>query len=266
MNSPSEERSPLDQKLIAELVKKASLEVSEILVADQVDSTNQWAIELINSGKSNFALASDYQSHGRGRLSRVWQAPPRSSILLSICLNLNGVTNLGWLNLWAALVVKRILSESVAFEVKVKWPNDLVIEHEADYLKFGGILSQIHKDKVIFGVGINYSQEKSELPVPTATSLKLISEIRHGREVLIAEIIAAFFSSWQSEAASSQFPTQATKREYRHCSFSLGRLVKVELSKGEVIVGEAIEVAESGALLVKTQSGEIKTITAGDVS
>jgi biotin-(acetyl-CoA carboxylase) ligase len=43
-------------------------------------------------------------------------------------------------------------------------------------------------------------------------------------------------------------------------------LVKVELSQGEVIVGEAIEVAESGALLVKTQSGEIKTITAGDVS
>jgi BirA family transcriptional regulator, biotin operon repressor / biotin---[acetyl-CoA-carboxylase] ligase len=266
MNLPTQERSPLDQKLIAELVKKASSEVSEILVVDQVDSTNQWAIELIKAGKSNFALAADYQTHGKGRLQRIWQAPARSSILLTICLEQKNVTNLGWLNLWAALTVKKILSESVSFEIKIKWPNDLVVEFEESYLKFGGILSQIQQHQVIFGIGINYSQELSELPVPTATSLKLLSSSSRSREDLIAELISGIFTAWQSESESSRFPTSATVREYRHCSFSLGRSVKVELSNGEIILGEAIDLTDTGALLVKTKTGVIHTVTAGDVN
>jgi BirA family biotin operon repressor/biotin-[acetyl-CoA-carboxylase] ligase len=259
------ERSPLNQKLIEELVKKGPAGVNEILVLPETQSTNQYAIDLLAQGKTNFAVVTDFQSQGKGRLARIWEAPAESSILLSVSMNLNGVTNFGWLNLWAALVVKRILSESASFETKLKWPNDLVVVSNDSFLKFGGILSQIHEDNVIFGIGINFSQKQSELPIASATSLKLIGFEERTREDLIAELISGIFTAWQIEATSSEFPTAATIREYQQASYSLKRLVTVDLPNGETITGEAVGLAANGALLVKTENGQTHTITAGDV-
>jgi BirA family biotin operon repressor/biotin-[acetyl-CoA-carboxylase] ligase len=265
MEQPSMERSPLNQKLIEELVKKGPAGVSEILVLPETQSTNQYAIDLLAQGKSNFAVVSDFQSQGKGRLGRIWEAPAQSSILLSVSMKLNGVNNFGWLNLWAALVVKRILGESASFEIKLKWPNDLVVVDDDGFLKFGGILSQIHEDNVIFGIGINYSQDKSELPIETATSLKLIGFTQHAREDLIAELITGIFTSWQIEASSSEFPTSATVREYQQASYSLNKTVTVDLPSGERITGEAVGLAANGALLVRASDGTTHTVTAGDV-
>jgi BirA family transcriptional regulator, biotin operon repressor / biotin---[acetyl-CoA-carboxylase] ligase len=266
MNQTAWERSPLSQKLIVDLVKKGSAGLGEIVYLPETSSTNQRAKELVDAGKTSFAVITDFQSAGKGRLDRIWEAPKESSILISIVESLNGVSNLGWLNLWAATIARRVLLENFLFEIKLKWPNDLVVPDGDSFLKFGGILSQIHQDNAIFGIGINFSQDRDELPISSATSLKLLNVQYRQREEVISDLISTFHLNWQSEAASSEFPTAATVREYQAASHSLAKEVSVSLPSGELISGIAEGLAANGALLVKTKSGEIHTITAGDVS
>lgn len=266
MNQAEWERSPLSQKLIVDLAKKGSAGLGEIVYLSETSSTNQRAKKLIDEGKTSFAVITDFQNAGKGRLDRIWQAPKESSILISMVEKLNGVSNPGWLNLWAATIVRRVLFENFLFEIKLKWPNDLVVPNGNSFLKFGGILSQIHKDQVIFGIGINYSQDQNELPIVTATSLKLLTVQYRPREEVLADLISTMHLNWQSEAASSEFPTAATVREYQAASHTMAKKVSVSLPNGKVITGIAEGLAANGALLVKTQSGEIHTITAGDVN
>lgn len=266
MNQTEWERSPLRLNLIQDLVKRATAGVSEIIYLPETGSTNQHAKELVDTGKSDFAVVTDFQVAGKGRLNRIWEASPKSSILLSLAFKLNGVGNIGWLSLWAATVARRVLMENFSLPVELKWPNDLVVATENSFLKFGGILSQLYKDQVIFGVGINFSQEKSELPIPMATSLKLQEVDFVAREFVIADLISNFCNSWSLDAKSDQFPTKATIREYQEASYSLGREVLVSLPNGEEITGIAVALAENGALLVRNQNGEVETITAGDVN
>lgn len=266
MNQTAWARSPLSQKLIVDLVKKGSSGLTEIVYLPEISSTNDLAIERIDSGESSFVVVTDFQSAGKGRLDRIWEAPKESSILISIVERLAEVNNQGWLNLWAANTVKKVLVKNFFIEIKLKWPNDLVISNGISYFKLGGILSRIHKGKVIFGIGINFSQDQNELPIASATSLKLQAVNYRKREEVLADLISTFHLNWQSEAVSSDFPTADTFREYQASSHSLGREVSVSLSNGQFISGIAEGLAADGALLVRTQSGEIRTVTAGDVN
>ena len=266
MKLPEWERSPLSLKLIEDLVKRATDGVSEILYLPETTSTNQIAKEYLESGRSDFAVVTDFQTAGKGRLNRIWQASKESSLLLTLAFKLKNITNIGWLNLWAATIARRVLMENFNVEVKLKWPNDLVVATDDSFLKFGGILSQLYKDHVIFGVGINYSQEQAELPIASATSLKLQNVNFLPREYLIADLISSFYNSWDLDTESVEFPAKSVVREYQAASYSIGREVLAMLPNGEEIRGLAVALAENGALLVRKANGEVTTITAGDVN
>ena len=58
-----------------------------------VDSTNRYLVSLVRTGMSGgsevpegYAVVADYQSEGRGRLARRWEAPPGTAVLCSILL------------------------------------------------------------------------------------------------------------------------------------------------------------------------------------
>lgn len=266
MDQQEWERSPLALNLIEDLVKRAQAGLSKIIYLPQTGSTNQVAKDLLDSGDSDFAVVTDFQATGKGRLNRIWEATPESSILLSMAFKFNAVNNLGWLSLWAATIARRVLMENFNLAVELKWPNDLVVATGNSFLKFGGILSQIYKEHVIFGVGINYSQEDSELPNNVATSIKLQNANFVAREFVIADLMSNFYKFWLLDTDSNQFPTKALVREYQAASYTLGRQVVVSLPNGKAINGIAVALTESGALMVRHEDGEIETITAGDVN
>lgn len=268
MNQALWERSPLEPNLIVAIAENGPWGTLPVSYLEETTSTNLLAKDFLRqrSYPATFALVSDFQSTGRGRLNRIWQAPKQSSILMSLVEDLSKVKNHGWLNLWAALVVRRCLIENFDLEVLLKWPNDLVVVKDNSYLKFGGILSEIYEDKVIFGIGINYSQDQNELPTLVATSLKLLGAKEVARETFIADLLNQIHGAWKSEATHGQFPSRAVVREYESASYSLGRPVEVSLPNGEIIKGKAVGLSPNGALLVETATGLTVTITAGDVN
>ncbi len=87
-------------------------------------------------------VIADHQTAGRGRHERRWDAPPGTSLLVSFVLPPHPLLSL------AAGVAA---AEACGEPVRLKWPNDLLLESR----KLGGILVEAMPEKAICGVGIN---------------------------------------------------------------------------------------------------------------
>lgn len=113
----------------------------------------------------------EHQTAGRGRLGRSWQAPPRSSVLLSIMLRpITPPAALPELSVVGAEAVADAITTVTGLEPAIKHPNDVLV----DGRKVAGVLGEARERAVILGIGINANIAAAELPTETrlpATSL-----------------------------------------------------------------------------------------------
>jgi BirA family transcriptional regulator, biotin operon repressor / biotin---[acetyl-CoA-carboxylase] ligase len=113
----------------------------------------------------------EHQTAGRGRLGRNWQAPPRSSVLLSILLRpVTPPAALPELSVVGAEAVADAITAVAGLEPAIKHPNDVLV----DGRKVAGVLGEAREGAVILGIGINANIAAAELPTETrlpATSL-----------------------------------------------------------------------------------------------
>ena len=122
----------------------------------------------------------------------------------------------------------------------LKWPNDLLIGDK----KVAGILVEARENGVVVGIGLNVEMTKSELPVPTATSLALENFAVLNRNLILPEILknlALTIGLWES-GSSIAF------EQYRQVSSTLGKEVEVHLPSGEILSSRAMGINELGEL------------------
>ena len=105
----------------------------------EVESTNEVARRLGQEGAPEGTLVvADYQSSGRGRLGRRWQAPPGSSLLLSLLFRPPlAPGQMQRLTMACGLAVADAIRALTCLEVGLKWPNDVVVGGQ----KAGGIMT-----------------------------------------------------------------------------------------------------------------------------
>jgi BirA family transcriptional regulator, biotin operon repressor / biotin---[acetyl-CoA-carboxylase] ligase len=132
-------------------------------------------------------VATDVQTHGRGRLGRVWEASAGRALLFSLLLHPNPPMAL-WpeLSLVAGDAVAAALREQTGVPAELGHPNDVLIEER----KVAGILAEASVGRVVLGIGVNVNQTAEELPTGTAklpTSLR----VETGREWTRAPLLAA---------------------------------------------------------------------------
>jgi len=226
---------------------------------------------------SPIVLVADHQTAGRGRLDRSWEAPPGASILMSIGMSVADlqVERRGLLTTCLALAVVDATAEAGLQQVRIKWPNDLVVEVPADeasgpgYRKLGGILAELVTvegagDCVVLGLGlnVNWPEVPAEL-AGTATSLNHLAGHDLDREDLVAGILRSL-DALRLPQLESGGPPVALAADYREHSATLDRRVRIELPQGE-LTGVAVEVTADGALVVADDAGERHTVTVGDV-
>ena len=125
--------------------------------AKETDSTNSWIKRLAKEGAEHGTLAvAEFQSAGRGRFDRKWEAPEGSSIMMTLLLRPEfSPQYASMLTLVMGLAVAQAVEE-LGFEVSIKWPNDVVISRK----KICGILTEmgtngVKINYVLIGVGIN---------------------------------------------------------------------------------------------------------------
>jgi BirA family transcriptional regulator, biotin operon repressor / biotin---[acetyl-CoA-carboxylase] ligase len=230
-------------------------------VVDEVASTNAAVADRFRAGEhEGLVIAAEHQTAGRGRLGREWVTPARSSLTVSFLLVPQQVSaeRWPWLPLVTGVAAAAAVRRVTGVQVSLKWPNDVL----ADDHKLGGILlERVERDgsaAAVVGVGINCDQSVEELPVPEATSLAIVTGGAVDRSALLAALVEELETRYDGWVAGSDL-----RPDYLELCTTIGQQVKVAVPGGEV-VGEAVDVDESGRLVVRTADGE-EHLGAGDV-
>ncbi|WP_369051984.1 biotin--[acetyl-CoA-carboxylase] ligase [Kineococcus terrestris] len=232
-------------------------------------------------------LVADHQSGGRGRLGRTWQAPPRSSLAVSVLLRpaADGVPRerWSWLPLLTGLAVADALG-ALDLRPRLKWPNDVLLETDGGPAKVCGVLAEVRGDVVVLGAGINVAQRRDELPPPPdpsgaagreaapvpATSLALAGAGSTDRDTVLRRYLRALRARLDAFAAAGGDPAaRGLLADYRAACATLGADVRVHLPDGTVLTGRAEDVDADGRLVVADASagggGARTAVAAGDV-
>jgi BirA family biotin operon repressor/biotin-[acetyl-CoA-carboxylase] ligase len=254
---------------------------------ESLDSTNDklkaWAAAGYPAGT---VLLADYQTAGRGRLDRRWEAPPASSLLFSTLLRPGWPARQGgWLTMLGGLAVAETIEAITGLSARLKWPNDVVLEDEYledEYLKdefaettgawrkVGGLLLDGALDaagrleSVILGIGLNVNVPATALPrtATPATSLLAAAGRPFPRRPLLLALLARLEARY--DAAMGGVSPWA---EWNERLVTIGRNVRVAaIGQAQTLDGRAEGTDEWGQLLVRDAAGRLHTVAAGDVT
>ena len=220
-------------------------------------STN---VEAARLGEPWRVVVADHQSAGRGRLGRSWEAPPGTSVAVSVLLPAPA-GGMGWMPLATGLAVARAVAQTAGVHAAVKWPNDVLVEEDA-WRKVCGVLCEVHPAGVVVGFGVNVSQTREELPVDSATSLRLCGAQQVRREDLVVSCLAHLADLHAGLLAGGP-AREAVRAAYRAACRTLGMVVDVTTGE-RVHRVQALSVDDEGRLVVRDRGREY-AVAAGDV-
>jgi len=222
----------------------------------ELDSTNRHLIDAARAGAPDrLVVVADHQTAGRGRLGRRWEAPPGSSLLVSVLLrDRSGFTTAVTSVMAAALALADAVEATAGFAPALKWPNDLVVADR----KLAGLLAERDGDAVVVGAGcnVNWSAFPPEL-ADTATACNLEAGRPVERDALLVAYLDALAARLDAPGAVAE--------DYRARLATLGRRVRIERDPAPELVGDAVALDDDGALVVRDEAGEPHHVKVGDV-
>jgi BirA family transcriptional regulator, biotin operon repressor / biotin---[acetyl-CoA-carboxylase] ligase len=252
----------------------AGTRFADVRVVDETGSTNADVLELArNRAPEGIVLVADHQTAGRGRLDRGWEAPPGASLLTSILTRPagHGIPD-GDLHLVTTAVgvaAAETCRAATRADIRLKWPNDLVVETDGGTRKLSGLLAETvveagRVSALVVGIGINVNW--SGVP-PDLDGLAIALNHLTDRSVDRADLLVALlagFDGWYGRLGTAG-GAGALRGRYRELSATLGRRVRVETPEG-VLVGDAVDVDDEGRLLVVDDCPDRpRAIAVGDV-
>jgi BirA family biotin operon repressor/biotin-[acetyl-CoA-carboxylase] ligase len=250
----------------------------------EIDSTNRYLLDLARAGAPEGAVAvADFQSAGRGRLGRRWEAPAGANLLASVLLRPTlDPEELPLCTAAVALAAADACGRGAGVDPELKWPNDLMVGGR----KLAGILAEAIPagaelgPAVVVGLGLNVrwpppeaapgrqgsgteaaaSAERDEV-LAVATSIWRESGVQHDPLALLELVLARL------EGRLVDLADGAGRRrlagEYRRRCTTLGKTVRVVLAD-EVFTGTAADITVEGHLVVDVGAC-LRTVAAGDV-
>lgn len=212
------------------------------------DSTNERARVLASAGAPHGTLVTAAeQSSGRGRQGRTWSAPAGQALLMSLVLREPPPL----LPLLAAVAV----CDAVGEDVRVKWPNDVVIVRGDELAKVAGILVEGRPQEgwAVLGIGVNVALAPEQLPPELRGVAASLGRAPTDVEPLLDAVLRAL-------AARLAEPAAVVLDAWRALDALRGR--DVTWAGGR---GRADGVDGSGRLVVELEAGGRTTLDAGEV-
>lgn len=251
-----------------------------VIFTEKTGSTNTELKKLADQGAPEGLLyLTEEQVSGRGRLEKSWQAPPESSLLMSLLFRPShflAPRQAQRLTMICALALIEAIYARTDLKPYLKWPNDLVWN---DGKKLAGILTEleIEDNKLVWavvGAGLNVNLDFVNEPAyqtgngspplaQTATSLSMI--LKRDTSDLRLPILQSFLFNVERRYNALQdghLPHQA----WRERLIGLGEPVVIIGIDGSKRHGTMVGVNEDGALLLAQADGTVETILAGEVS
>ncbi len=245
-----------------------------------VGSTNDVVRAWLEAGTPEVCLAvADEQTAGRGREGRTWAAPPGAGLLCSIGFRPT------WLapdRAWRLAAIVALAMADAAEEVaglkdrsiRLKWPNDLVVESEAgDVRKLAGVLGETvglgtDDPRAIIGIGLNADWPAADFPPELAPTMTSLREATGGRPVDRALLLEAFTTRLEARTIAHREAGRFDVADWIDRQLTNGRPVRLEAPDGSSTVVRALGVdVASGGLVVEdpAASGGERTVLAGEI-
>ncbi|HEY9714824.1 MAG TPA: biotin--[acetyl-CoA-carboxylase] ligase, partial [Chroococcales cyanobacterium] len=231
-------------------------------------STNTRALELAAQGAAEGVIVLAHQQlAGRGRQGRVWHSPPGAGIYASFLLRpaATDIANIPTITLATGVAVSSAIEAVCGVQVGLKWVNDLIV----DGRKLGGILCEMasHGDQpaLVVGIGINICHKEADLPDDIRDKIQWLERLAPepvDRNRLLSCLALNLENVYQQ--LLSEGPAQLLA-QWRRRSVTLGQHVQA-ISGNLKVEGTAIDIKDSGALLLQLEDGTRAEINAGEVS
>ena len=210
-------------------------------------------------------IAADRQTSGRGRLGRTFFSPT-GGVYFSASYPLTGrEKNPAFLSLLAGLAAAAALEKLCGAKPLLKWPNDLILREK----KLAGILTEYVGERrtAVVGIGVNLRRDAALPPAlrETAISLEAAGFAPPDPAALVRETVAALDRAVYLESGLEKEDAAVTAALNR-LSYLNGRRVTRVGADGETVTGTALEIAPDGALLLRTDGGDLRRITCGELT
>ena len=236
------------------------LQDKEIILLKTVDSTNTYAKKSAADGAADGTVViAEQQTAGRGRRGNSFYSPPESGLYMTVILRPEQhSTDIDLFTVCAGCAVCRAIEELSGTKPLIKWVNDVYLNGK----KICGILSEATSDfesgtvdSVVTGIGINISTD--DFPNDLSSKAGSIGTGNITRARLAAAVLREFMYCLGRRRADNI-------ADYKARSLVLGREVSYMMNNVQY-TGKAVDIDDSGQLVVITKDGEIK-LNSGEIS
>jgi BirA family transcriptional regulator, biotin operon repressor / biotin---[acetyl-CoA-carboxylase] ligase len=209
-------------------------------------------------------IIAEEQTGGVGRMGRVWVSPS-GGIWVTIVLKPQvPVDHIFMITMAGSIAVARAIRKEFNIGALIKWPNDIFIGNK----KVAGLLlelsaesDQVHHALLSIGIDVNvpivnFSPELRD----QITSIS--AEIGHevDRASFLARILKEFESRYM---LIEEGEYDSIIQEWKSISCTLENRVQIRTLKNS-FEGEAVDIDEYGALIIRKPNGKLERVIAGD--
>jgi len=246
------------------LHKSASATGASLISFDTLGSTNAEALSRARAGEHGpLWITAARQTAGRGRRGNAWTSEPGNLYASLLLTDAAPAAHLPELCFVVALAVRDAVCTAApahALELKLKWPNDLLLAGA----KLAGILIEAEsvggKTATVAGIGVNCARHPRDIAYP-ATDLTA-----HGVSVASDELfhelsgaMVARLAQWDRGAGFA-----AIRAEWLSHAAGIGGDIVVRLPDRE-LSGKFESLDQIGRLMLRLPAGQLEAITAGEV-
>ena len=209
-------------------------------------------------------IIAEEQTGGIGRMGRAWVSPS-GGIWITIVLKPGiPVDHVFMVTMAGSVAVARAIRKEFDLGALIKWPNDIFIGDK----KVAGLLLEISAEAdtihhCLLGIGIDVNVPLNQFSPALQKDITSISaELGHDvdRATFLARILKEFENRYLL-IESGEY--EAIVREWKSLSCTLEHRVLITTMKNS-FEGEAIDIDEFGALIIRKDNGKIERVIAGD--
>ncbi|MFN3271072.1 MAG: biotin--[acetyl-CoA-carboxylase] ligase [Cloacibacterium caeni] len=133
--------------------------MNSLIYFNNCASTQDELIDFLNQhylSEDFLAVYTFNQTKGRGQYGNSWENLPEENLAYSFALKTKNINvSDTCFNFYTAILVRDFIVNLTKTEVKIKWPNDLILKNK----KICGMLFEKNKNYFVVGIGINILQE-----------------------------------------------------------------------------------------------------------
>lgn len=237
-----------------------------IIELDHTISTNTYALELLKfqNAKEGTVICANFQSKGQGIRGVNWESEHGKNILMSIVLSPDiSIEKQFEINNCMSLALYDFAKKYFTQEVKIKWPNDLLVNEN----KLGGILinNMVRDGKIrntIVGIGVNVNQIQFDNYSPPATSLKELLENDFDIEQIQKEILDCIefrYANLKKEKSSKM------REEYLSILYAFNQWRNYKIQDKQ-IKAKIVGIDEIGKLILEFEDNKTKAFALKEIA